>query len=71
MEPGDPRRWRRAFDSAALACRNLRLDRDEDRSRLARRMTIGAAAYPEAAGRPIVARYVDRLIRGPRKARFP
>lgn len=71
MEPRGTRHRRRAFDSAALAGRNLRLDRDEDRARLTRRMTIRATAYPEAAGRPLVARYVDRLIRGPRKARFP
>lgn len=71
MEPGDPRRRRRAFDSAVLAGRNPREYRDEDGARLARRMTIRAATSPEATGRPLVARYVDRLIRGPRKARFP
>lgn len=70
MEPGDPRRRRRAFDSAVLAGRNLREYRDEDGARLARRMTIRAAAHSEAAGRPIVARHVDRRTRRARKEGF-
>lgn len=60
MEHGDTRRLRRAFDSAALACRKLREDQDEDRARLAQPMTIWASGYLEASCRQIVVRYAER-----------
>lgn len=60
MEHGDTRRLRRAFDSAEIACRNLREDQEEDRARLAQLMTIWASGYLEAACRQIVSGYAER-----------